>query len=271
MGAEKQAYCHKRAIILCHTMDIICFVSRFLQLAYLAFKEEIKVMGIDFANYQVFAGRSNAEVIYRDLLSQLPELMVKNGFQAVTQSEDVDRAIVIGPPDRWICVYDSSVKGINPTSQKAEQLAVALSDFGPVVNIAMYDSSIVHFFLYQQGHKVDQFVSASSFYLWYMKKWQPQAGYKESDFYGQLERWSGFLLAPNDADALKLAWKQKLPHDILQQTAKVVGWDSALCQGGYMVSDDGQFNFRYDEYFKSKQFKVNLSEVQTFHFRKIKR
>ena len=90
-------------------------------------------MGLDFANYQVFAGNTNAKKFHNNLLSQFPELMVKNGFQSITQSEEADRIIVIGPPGPWVWIYDSYAEGINPANHYLKELAIALSGYGEVV------------------------------------------------------------------------------------------------------------------------------------------
>jgi hypothetical protein len=225
-------------------------------------------MGLDFANYQVFAGNTNIKEFHKSLLSQFPELMVKNGFQSITQSEEADRIIVVGPPGRWIWIYDSYAEGINPANHYLKELAIALSGYGEVVTIAMYDSAIVHFFLYQKGDKIDQFVSSPSFYFWYMKKWEPQATYEESDFYGRPEKWSEFLLNSTKPNVLKTVWQQKRADEILQQTANVMGWHPVLCQGGYIISNDGYYDFRYDEYFEFMEIEVTLSGTRTYYFAK---
>ena len=225
-----------------------------------------KIMGVDFANYQVFAGNSGAEELHCNLVSQIPDLMAKNGFQTTIQGDGVDRTVVIGPPGRWIWIYDSYATGINPTKHEVGQLATELSVYGAVVNIAVYDSSMIHFFLYNKGRKVDQFVNAPSFYIWYMKKWQPQTKHKEDDFYGQPERWTEILTDSTTLEELRQAWQQKLPNDILQQTAHLVGWDLGSCQGGYIVSDDDYADFRYDEYFNWQKIEVDFSSVRTFYF-----
>ena len=223
-------------------------------------------MGVDFANYQIFGGDVYAEETYSNLLSQIPELIIENGFKTTTQEEESDRSIVVGPPGRWIWVYDSYARGINPTNHDVEQLAIALSGYGAVVNIAMYDTAIVHFFLYQHEYLVDRFVSAPWFYLGYIKKWQSHARFEESDFYGQPEKWAEFLTYSTDLNKLREAWQQKLPEDILRQTALVFGWDPILCQGGYIVSDDGYYDFRYDEYFEFKRMEVDFSAIQVYYF-----
>jgi hypothetical protein len=71
------------------------------------------------------------------LLFQFPKLMARNGFQAIPQEDGADRSIVIGPPGKWIWIYDSYARGIDPTNHGVEQLAIELSTYGEVVNIAV--------------------------------------------------------------------------------------------------------------------------------------
>lgn len=81
-------------------------------------------MGIDFASYQLFTGNSGAKEVHNHLLTHFPELVVKNGFQSVAQSEEADRIIVIGPPGRWIWIYDSYAGG----NQSSQSLRKRISD-----------------------------------------------------------------------------------------------------------------------------------------------
>jgi hypothetical protein len=196
-------------------------------------------------------------------LLQLPLILLDQGYQATTESEQVDRVLVVGPPSRWIWIYDSLAAGDAPSNVEVERLAKLLSTYSPVVDIFMYDSTQLHFILYQHDQRCDHFVSAPAYYLAMLQQQEPSTVYQEYDFYGQPETWNMFLTRPMDRAALRKAWQQKGAEDILDTTADLVGWDAAICHGGYMINDDG-YEFRYDEHPNSR--KTPFAMARTYYF-----
>jgi hypothetical protein len=220
-------------------------------------------MGRDFAHHQLFCDTTDVLAFHRDLLRQLPLILRDQGYRSATEREQTDRVLVVGPPGRWIWIYDSVATGDAPGNDEVEHLAKLFSTFSPVVDIFMYDSMQLHFFLYQDGQRCDQFVSAPAYYLAMLQRQEPSTAYQEQDFYGQPETWGLFLTQPMDSAALRKVWQQKGAEDILDKTADLVGWDSAICHGGYTINDDG-YEFRYDEH--PNCTKTSFATARTYYF-----
>lgn len=208
-------------------------------------------MGLDFASYQIFCGNDEPEQFHQQMIVNLPQLLLDLNYKASTATRKENRVIVVGPPGRWVGIFDSYAQGINPIDKDVGQFAQGLSKYGAVVNVSVYDSAILHLYLYRNGNKDDQYVNAASFHVDMLKKWEPDRAYKEEDFYGNPEKWKEFIIPYNDITALQTAWSEKSSCiEILKKTAELVGWDPHLCLMGYMVRDDGTYEIPYSEYFE---------------------
>jgi hypothetical protein len=142
-------------------------------------------MGHDFAHHHVFSHSTDLQTFHATLLQRLLYTLRTQGYEPTEQSEDADRILVVGPLGRWIWIYDSAASGDNPANQAVADLAQAVSTVGTVVDTFVYDSSLLHFFLYRHGKRADQFVTAPDFYLTMLRQREPETTYQAHDFAGQ--------------------------------------------------------------------------------------
>jgi hypothetical protein len=144
-------------------------------------------MGQDFAHHHIFSDSTNLHTFHAALLQRLPYLLRTVGYEISDHNEHVhqtDRVLVVGPPGRWIWIYDSAASGDNPSNQTVAALAQAISTFGSVVDTFVYDSALLHFFLYRHGKCVDQFVNLPDFYLSMRRKSEPEMVDQAHDYRG---------------------------------------------------------------------------------------
>jgi hypothetical protein len=225
-------------------------------------------MGQDFAHHHVFSHSTHLQTVHATLLQRLLYTLRTQGYEPTEQSEDADRILVVGPPGRWIWIYDSAASGDNPANQAVADLAQAVSTVGTVVDTFVYDSSLLHFFLYRHGKRADQFVTAPDFYLTMLRQREPETTYQAHDFAGQPAVWQELLLPAYTSTMLRTIWQQSAALMILEQTANLVGWNEIVCHGGYTIQDDG-FVFGYNEYFREEEY--NISHVHIYQFVKVVR
>lgn len=212
-------------------------------------------MGDDFTNHQVFAGETNQLEFRKQLIVALKNCLPGNSFTEVSMDE-AERIIAVGPTGRWICIYDSYGNGDDAHPLLFQQLSTQLSQFAPVVDIHMDDSAAVHFYLYNNGARCDQFGNAKSV----GRRWKDKD--EEQHFKGKPELWAGFV---EDTTALKTAWEQKEATKILSDMAQILGWEHLLCSVGFTIDYDGVPVY-YKEHLEDEH--INLSAFDELYFRK---
>jgi len=219
-------------------------------------------MGTDFSCHRCFAAAADARGRRQELIRHLTSSLRRAGYVPPSAPEGLqgfmERRLVIGPPGRWIWVGDSAAS----TGDWAcfEQLSRDLSTLVPVVDIRMSDSAAVHFSLYEQGRRQDQFGNLAFPFDEFATAAEALA------LRGQPERWTQYLHDPTQTGALRAVWAQGLlssATEILERTAALLGWHPVLCSTGYTVHPDG-LPVSYKAYVAGR---MDLAGFRAYHFR----
>jgi hypothetical protein len=206
-------------------------------------------VGSDYHNFQVFAGQQNPAEVRRHIIAALgyrPERQVDIGLirRSIADPQslpDIAAVVAVGPPGRWITVYDSWF------GPEDESLAEVLSRIAPTVVVSMDDGAAVHFYLYWNGERRDRFANRWSVTVhWKMEE-------QREKFRGRPALWSDLLVHSNDAARLRVAWEEDgFANEILDKAIVLFGWHPLLSTGGYTVDHDGIPEY-YREYVQRLQ------------------
>lgn len=210
-------------------------------------------MGDDFSTLQVYTGLPTTVASRENLIRVVRESVTTSNFIEIQNKDELhDRVIVIGPAEHtpWLAVYDSvccyddnnEFKLLFSYSEFVG-LAEAISNkYGPSVIINMDDSCSVAFQLFVGGHLVDKYQDNPTIgHLVKAGKWS-ETEHKVNG--GQPEIWIKHLGLKNEMTAtLRKTWsfdgKGVSSPTILENTAKLLGWNEHLCRTGYNISADG--------------------------------
>lgn len=217
-------------------------------------------MGVDFSNHQFFAGIGDAVKIRESIIQDVRFALRVDGFEETTDGEIADRTLIVGPPGRWIWIGDSTGSTESADPGAFEALSLRVSALGPVIDVMMSDSAAVHFYLYRDGELVDRFGNAE--FPFYQFKTDEQADH----YRGKPNLWSDLLLSRGAVGELRAAWVQEWRADeILDSTARLMGWNPDLARVGYTLDDEG-IGIRCDEHLIDED--VDLGRFGEFHFKR---
>jgi hypothetical protein len=215
-------------------------------------------MGDDFSRHQFYAGPGDAEEMRRRLLLHLRRVLHQAGYDEVAAEADADRSFVVGPAARWVQIGDSAGSTESADPQAFADLAAALSTLAPVIDVDMSDAAAVHFSLFRDGRRVDQFGNAA-FPFYVFTDPDEAASYR-----GRPELWADLLLRPEDVTRLRAAWVQEWKAcEILATTRELFGWDPRLSWCGYTFDAEGVPE-KYDEFLRHRG--VDLRGFTELHF-----
>jgi hypothetical protein len=209
-------------------------------------------MGFDFSSHQLFTAARDPRQLRTAAIVELRRILQEEGFREVADETEADRSFVVGPPELWIFIGDSagSTEWADPAAFEA--LSRSLSELGPVVDILMSDSAVLHFCLYRNGQRVDKFGNGE--FPWFWFKTEEDA----APFRGIAEAWADLLLQPDRVGDLRSKWVQGeagQASDILESTAELFGWNSELAGLGYTTCDE-QTEIKYSELLGTGGFDV---------------
>jgi hypothetical protein len=192
------------------------------------------------------------------VIAELRRFFQWSGFEETTDEGRADRSIVIGPAGRWLFVGDSAGSTEWTDPEGFQSLSLALSERSPVVDTRMSDDAAIHFYLYRDGRRQDQFGNAA--FPFYRFACEEEA----ASFRGKPELWADLLTDPGQVHALRAAWIQEWQaREILAATARLLGWDLHLLWVGYTYDDEGMPT-KYDEFLWGSE--VDLGEFEEYHF-----
>ena len=212
-------------------------------------------MGFDYSNHQIFAGDGSAESIRDAVVNYILSYSGKR----VTCEEDADRSFVVGPPDRWIFVGDSTGSTLYADSEAFTAHAIGFSNIAPTVNIWMSDHAVVGFFLYSKGLLVDQFANGR------FPVYRFTSEEESKKYQGDMAKWKAFLVQPGAVDVLRKVWS----HDgyatsIVKETGRLFCMHPKLVEAGYTVFDEAD-EIHYSDWLNTKA--IDLNAFDEFHFR----
>src|SRR5437764_7641870 len=116
-------------------------------------------MGDDYSNRQIHVGDSEPASGRDRVKGHLRDVMLGLGYLESDKPADDARVFAIGPPARWICLYDSFYAGDPDDEDRSETISLLLSTCAPIVEIDMDDTAAVHLRLYDSGSRLDQFAN----------------------------------------------------------------------------------------------------------------
>jgi hypothetical protein len=217
-------------------------------------------MGDDFSQHQFHAGAGDPDEGRRQLLLHLRRVLHQAGYDEVAAEADADRSLVVGPAARWVQVGDSAGSTEWADPQAFADLAAALSTLAPVIDVQMSDAAAVHFSLYRDGRRVDQFGNAAFPFFAFTNP-------DDAAFYrGRPELWADLLVRPDDVTRLRAAWVQEWKaSEILASTGDLFGWDSRLAWCGYTFDAEGVPE-KWDRFLEGSA--VDLGAFTELHFRR---
>jgi hypothetical protein len=217
-------------------------------------------IGDDFSQHQVYAAAGDPDEARRRLLLHLRRVLHQAGCDEVAAEADADRSFVVGPAARWVQIGDSAGSTETADPQVFADLAAALSTLAPVIDVDMSDSAAVHFYLYRDARRVDQFGNAAfPFYAF--------TNPNDAAFYrGCPDLWADLLVRPDDVERLRDAWVQMWgASEILATTGDLFGWDPRLSWCGYTFDAEGVPE-KWDRFLQGSG--VDLGAFTELHFRR---
>jgi hypothetical protein len=217
-------------------------------------------MGDDFSQHQFYAGADDPDEMRRRLLLHLRRVLHHAGYDEVAAEASADRSLVVGPAAHWVQIGDSAGSTESADPQAFAALAAALSTLGPVIDISMSDAAAVHFYLYRDGRRVDQFGNAAF----------PFYAFTDPDeaalYRGRPDLWADLLLRPDEVERLRGAWVQGWgASEILATTGELFGWDPQLSWCGYTFDADGVPE-KWNHFLQGSG--VDLGAFTELHFRR---
>ena len=114
-------------------------------------------MGAFFTNVQVRTDLHGAEATRQAILETLAARAHREGFSPCAEGAHADRTIVVGPPGRWIAIYDEATE--DQRLEPLDELTRAMSEVagGPAVGVLVHDSDWLLLRLFDAGSSVDVF------------------------------------------------------------------------------------------------------------------
>jgi hypothetical protein len=217
-------------------------------------------MGEDVSYHKVLVRNATPEVAKQSVLGTILQVFREMGYIRITEEEEAERSIVVGPPDRWIHVGDSTGSTEWADSLAFDQLSRALSRYGIVVDVMVGDTVTVHFALYRDGELIDRFKN-------YASVWGNFASQEEAESYrGVPELWEACFPSPEAVSALRSIWVQGGDcTKILGQTTDLFGWEEKLVWVGYTFDIEGIPN-KWNE--EVRYSGMDLTQFTELHFRK---
>lgn len=210
-------------------------------------------MGFDYGNHHVFVGDRDAQKIRQAIIDCIHS--ISNRF--VAQESEGDRSIVVGAPDRWIFVGDSTSRTEDGDPVAFDKLAIELSKITPTINVLMSDSAVVHLLMYVDGKLVDKFGNGTFPFFRF------KSDEESKPFQGDIEKWKSFLLSPNDSQTLRQIWKQDgNTRSIVRETARLFGIHPESIQVGYSIFDEAE-EIKYTGWLDDDT--INLDLFDEFH------
>jgi hypothetical protein len=220
-------------------------------------------MGADFSNRWFFARNSDAASLRAAVINRLRISLHQAGFQEVAGEEEAERSLVVGPAGDWVFIGDSVGSTESADPEGFESLSDSLSMLGPVVDVQMSDSAIVHFHLHRQGGIVDKFGNGA-FPCTSFATEQEAAPYR-----GLPELWTDLLVSPDAVDTLRSVWvPEGRASEIVAETGRLLGWDPELLWVGYTFDDEG-IPTKYDEFLRDEG--VEVGAFNEYHFKRLAR
>jgi len=124
-------------------------------------------MGSFFTNVQVFAGtapRGREDEIHGAIVASLRADAKAKGLSAASADEQADRTIFVGPPGRWISVYDEASE--SQSLDVLDELAGTLSRATgcPTLGILVHDSDVLILRLFEAGELRDAYNSQPAYF-----------------------------------------------------------------------------------------------------------
>ena len=215
-------------------------------------------MGDDFSNHQIFVGDVEPQAFRRDFMKHLHNALQHQGYDAVQNPEAANRALAVGKTERWICLYDSAGSGDITDSTHFAPLSQALSKFASVVDIHMDDSCAVHFYLYENGEKMDRFGNSKSTWA----RWESDE--ERISFQRKPLLWQRFLQNARDEKLQRETWDDGEATTILDETARLFGWNEIYCKANLTIDYEGVPVF-YREHFSDRQSPLSYGQyLQNF-------
>lgn len=183
-------------------------------------------MGAFFTSIQVFAGEAGAET-RAALLAAIRRQLKRQWVECA--AEEAERSLAVGPPGRWVGVYDEDTEDQDPRKIRrlAERLSAAVD--GYAAGILVHDSDILWLVLCHRGRKIDEYDSNPE----YLGKRPPAR--RRKALAGQPELWARLLVAGASPVRLREVWERRprFAEETVAAMAPLLGWDEDLTAVGW--------------------------------------
>lgn len=186
-------------------------------------------MGAKFTNVQVLCEGADVAAFHARVVAAVRERLGRSGLRELAEG-DPERAVrtaVIGPPGRWIAIYDQDTEDLD--DRKLEQLAAAISVAlaAPSVSVLVFDSDLLALGLFDRGRRIGEFVRDPE---------HPRRRPKAAD----LAPWERVALPGKDAKdvASALAGHEVFVEEKVGELADVLGWEVERVSVGFEYLKD---------------------------------
>ena len=184
-------------------------------------------VGSFFTNVQIHTGQADAAAARARLIEALRQSAATEGFVEAGSGEP-DRTILVGPPGRWIAVYDEATEGQDPKLLDALATTLSRALESDAVSILVHDSDVLELRLFERGKLIDSFNSNPSYFGRVSAKLRAAGR-------GQADRWKKLLTEGATVEQLRKEWMEErtFADDTLRNTAALIGIDPLRASVGY--------------------------------------
>jgi hypothetical protein len=194
-------------------------------------RTERQSMGYDYSSIHVFAGNLDPNTIRSRVAKRICDVIPGR----VSTDAEATRSVVVGPPDRWIFVGDTTSGTDDGDPAAFDSLVCELSTVAPTLSILMSDSACVHLYLRHHREPIDKFGTGKFPFF-------PFDSENEADsFRGVVQRWSSLTLETDGPNQLRSVWDTKNNADnIVKSTAGILGIYPALAGCGFTIFNESE-------------------------------
>lgn len=216
-------------------------------------------MGSDYSYAKVYAGENKSKRVHHELLELLRAYLTGADLIETTRAL-ADRSLVVGPPDLWIHVGDSTATCGSGQAEEFKKLAYEISATFLVATVEVDDDAQVVISLLKHRRLLDFFSNGSSWF----------SGLPPGeDSEGNPRIWADELGRDPESTwwLREYAWnKDHTVLQIVENTSRHFGWDLRLSHVGYTHDAEGIPRI-YDEHLHGRIDPDLFSEL---HFSKAK-
>ncbi|MFN7955015.1 MAG: hypothetical protein U0610_25030, partial [bacterium] len=180
-------------------------------------------MGASFTNLQVFADERDRDAVHARVLAAVRTRLAGTGWLELDDAPEasVDRRVVVGPPGRWIAIYDQATEDLDASHLDALAAALSSAIDQPTVSVQVFDSDHLVLGLFEGGARRASYLRDPE------QPRRPKAA--------ALVGWQRVLLPGKTvADvAAALAHDEVFVEEKLGELADVVGWEPERVAVGF--------------------------------------